>query len=181
MAYAIMDDAGLREIPDGTPFTAGDVQYPGNWLALANVDDVAAIGARPIVEPGPVPAGQVTTGSTLTDDGTTVRRMWTLEAAPAAPVPDGPTLSDWRVGLTLWGRIDDVTAKVAALVSASDPATVMLGKIARERLEYANNVFRAQLLQLKDVVGFTAADVDESLWRAHQVTLGDLSGTWPLS
>lgn len=97
------------------------------------------------------------------------------------PIPDGPTLSDWRVGLTLWGRIDDVTAKVAALVASSNPATVILGKIARERLEYANNVFRAQLLLLKDAVGFTAADVDESLWRAQRVTLGDLSGTWPLA
>ena len=104
---------------------------------------------------------------------------------PALPqptaVPDGPTLSDWRVGLTLWNRIDDVTARVAALVGANDPAKALAGKIARERLEYANFVWRKDLMSLKDVVGFTEADVDESLWRAHQVALGDLSGTWPLT
>ncbi|MCE4223387.1 hypothetical protein HCU64_06455 [Methylobacterium sp. C25] len=100
--------------------------------------------------------------------------------APAQPVPDNPTLSDWRVGLTLWGRIDDVTAKVNALVASSVPAQAMLGKVAKERLEYANNVLCAQLLQLKDAFGFTAADVDESLWRAAQVAKGDLSGQWPL-
>lgn len=103
------------------------------------------------------------------------------ELAAASPVPDNPTLGDWRVGLTLWGRMDDVTAKVAALVASADPSQVMLGKIALERLEYSNNVLRAQLLQLKDAFGFSAADVDESLWRAHQVSTGDLSGKWPLS
>jgi hypothetical protein len=108
-----------------------------------------------------------------------------IVAAGAAPdpsliVPDNPTLSDWRVGLTLWGRIDDVTARVANLVASTTPAQAMLGKIAKERLEYANNVLRAQLLQLKDAFGFSEADVDESLWRAHQVSLGDLSGVWPL-
>ena len=100
---------------------------------------------------------------------------------PPVSVPDSPTLSDWRVALTLWGRMDDVTAKAAALVTSSDPATAMTGKIVTERLEYANNVLRSQLLALKDALGFTAADVDESLWRAHQVSLGDLSGKWPLA
>jgi hypothetical protein len=96
-------------------------------------------------------------------------------------VPDNPTLGDWRVGLTLWGRMDDVTAKVAALVASSDASQAMLGKIATERLEYSNFVQRATLLSLKDALGFTTADVDESLWRAHQVSIGDLSGTWPLT
>ena len=72
-------------------------------------------------------------------------------------------------------------AQAEALVASSDPATAMMGKIVTERLEYANNVFRSQLLTLKDALGFTEADVDESLWRAHQVALGDLSGKWPLS
>ncbi|GEP11441.1 hypothetical protein [Methylobacterium gnaphalii] len=102
-----------------------------------------------------------------------------IAAAPAT-VLDNPTLSDWRVALTLWGRIDDVTAKVNALVASTTPAEAMLGKVAKERLEYANNVLRAQLLQLKDVFGFSADEVDESLWRAAQVSKGDLSGQWPL-
>ncbi|TXN43597.1 hypothetical protein [Methylobacterium sp. WL7] len=104
----------------------------------------------------------------------------TVYKPPAPTVPDNPTLGDWRVGLMLWGRIDDVTAKVAALVSSSDPAKQRIGKVASERLNYSNNVLRAQLLQLKDAFGFTAADVDESLYRAQRVSLGDLSGVWPL-
>jgi hypothetical protein len=107
--------------------------------------------------------------------------------APAV-VPDGPTLSDYRVALTLWGRLDDVTNRVTTLAASTSPQQAMLGKIAKERLEYANNVFRAQLIAPTDasggrfygVFGFTAADVDESLYRAHQVSLGDLSGVWPL-
>ncbi|MEG9528246.1 MAG: hypothetical protein MIL41_21170 [Hyphomicrobiales bacterium] len=101
--------------------------------------------------------------------------------APAPAAPDNPTLGDWRVGLVLWGRMDDVTSRVNALVASSDPAQQRVGKVAYERLNYSNNVLRAQLLQLKDAFGFSAADVDESLYRAHQVSLGDLSGVWPLS
>lgn len=93
---------------------------------------------------------------------------------------DNPTLGDWRVGLTLWGRMDDVTSRVNALVASTDAAQRTLGKVAYERLNYSNNVLRAQLLQLKDAFGFSAADVDESLYRARQVSLGDLSGVWPL-
>lgn len=99
--------------------------------------------------------------------------------APAGP-PDGPTLGDWRVALTLWGRIEDVSAKVAALAASNDAEQQKIGRVATERLNYSNNVFRAQLLQLKDAFGFTAADVDESLYRARQVSLGDLSSVWPL-
>lgn len=97
---------------------------------------------------------------------------------PSLP-QDGPTLSDWRVAVDLWGRLDDITARVAALIASNDAAQVRLGKIARQRLEFANNVYRDQLLALKDAAGFTAADVDESLWRAARVSLGDLSGVWP--
>ncbi|MCJ2039850.1 hypothetical protein MKK55_13015 [Methylobacterium sp. J-059] len=98
------------------------------------------------------------------------------------PLPDNPTLSDWRVGLTLWKRddgtlrIDEVTDKVAVLVKAGNP----MGRIARERLEYANTVIRAQLIQLGPALGFSDAEIDESLWRADRVRQGDLSGVWPL-
>ncbi|AWI87077.1 hypothetical protein C0214_01135 [Methylobacterium sp. DM1] len=99
---------------------------------------------------------------------------------PAPTVPDAPTLSDWRVALTVWGRIDDVTKRVAALVASEDAEKAMLGRIARERLEYANTVQRAQLLQLKDAFGFSADEINESLWRADRVRQGDLSGKWPV-
>jgi hypothetical protein len=104
----------------------------------------------------------------------------TAANAAASTPPDNPTLGDWRVALTLWGRIDDVTGKVSALVSSDKPDQQKLGKIASERLNYSNNVLRAQLLQLKDAFGFSAAEIDESLYRARQVSLGDLSGMWPL-
>lgn len=100
---------------------------------------------------------------------------------PPATALDNPTLGDWRVALTLWGRMDDVTARVNALIAATDAVQRTLGKVAYERLNYSNNVLRSQLLQLKDAFGFTAADVDESLYRARQVSLGDLSGVWPLA
>lgn len=91
--------------------------------------------------------------------------------------PDGPTLSDWRVGLLLWGRRDELLGKVEAEKAKGTP----IGAIADERVNYANNVLRAQLLQLRAVFGFTEAEIDESLWRADRVAKGDLSGVWPLS
>lgn len=90
--------------------------------------------------------------------------------------PDNPTNSDWRVGLVLWGRFAEVEAKV---IAARDGGTVQ-GLIAWQRWEYANNVLRNELMQLMDVFGFTAGEVDESLWRADRVRQGDLSGVWPL-
>lgn len=112
-----------------------------------------------------------------------LRRIDESAEVPEMQAPDNPTLSDWRCALTLWKRpdgkvrIDEVSAKVADLVASGHP----LGRIARERLEYANNVTRAQLVQLAPLFGFTAAEIEESLWRAERVRQGDLSGIWPLS
>ena len=89
-------------------------------------------------------------------------------------VPDGPTLGDWRVALHLWGRLPDVLSRIEDLIATGDP----MGGVVKERVEYSNHVFRAELLLLKDAMGFTEADVDESLYRANQVSLGDLSGVW---
>lgn len=105
-----------------------------------------------------------------------VRALTAEEIAARNPIPDNPTLGDWRVALVLWGRLGDVLARIKALVDTGNP----LGVVAQERVEYSNNVLLAQLLQLKDVFGFTEADVIESLWRADRVSKGDLSGEWPL-
>lgn len=86
-----------------------------------------------------------------------------VETTP--PVPDGPTLSDWRVALITMGRFDAVKA---AIETARDSGAVE-GRIAHERFEYANNVYRAELLRLAPVMGFSEADVDESLRVAAQV------------
>ncbi len=54
------------------------------------------------------------------------------------------------------------------MIKARDSGS-MEGAIAWQRWEYANNVYRADLMALKDSFGFTAADVDESLRRAAAV------------
>ncbi|MBB3905579.1 hypothetical protein GGR33_005119 [Methylobacterium brachythecii] len=97
--------------------------------------------------------------------------------APPVVVPDNPTNSDWRVGLILWQRFAEAEAKV---VAAKDSGSVQ-GLIAWQRWEYANNVLRSELLQLKDVFGFAAADVDESLWRADRISkaIFPASGRFP--
>lgn len=101
-------------------------------------------------------------------------------------VPDNPTLGDWRVALALWQTTDAsgnpvswlnfLTTNVNNLVASGNP----MGQVITQRFEYSNNVKRAELLQLKDFFGFTAEQIDESLYRANQVALGDLSGVWPL-
>lgn len=119
-------------------------------------------------------------GSALSDDQlATLRRVIAAHDATKSTAelpPDGPTLSDWRVGLLLWGRRDELLGKVEAEKAKGTP----IGAIADERVNYANNVLRAQLLQLQAVFGFTEAEIDESLWRADRVAKGDLSGIWPL-
>jgi hypothetical protein len=90
-----------------------------------------------------------------------------VEVAPEIPAPasDQETLSDWRVGLIRAGRFHDVQARV---IAARDAGTED-GLIAWERFEYANHVFRAELLAFKDVFGFTAEEVDASMEWARQV------------
>ncbi|CAO4174972.1 hypothetical protein [Methylorubrum populi] len=184
---------------DGFPrgFYADDIHGP---LMLPVFGPEPEPGADGTVSPAPVigekrnpaiPAGvvEITEAQWLDCVGAPGRRRWNgrgiegVEPQAAKPVaPDHPSLSDWRVGLTLWRRpdgtlrIDELTAKVTALVENRHP----LGRIARERLEYANHVERVQLLQLAEALGFTEAEIEESLWRAERVRLGDLSGTWPL-
>lgn len=115
-------------------------------------------------------------------DAATLKRIQAVVAAhdpskaAAQLPPDGPTLSDWRVALLLWGRREELLGKVEAEKAKGTP----IGAIADERVNYANNVLRAQLLQLRAVFGFSEAEIDESLWRADRVAKGDLTGVWPL-
>lgn len=104
--------------------------------------------------------------------------------------PDNPTLGDWRVGLALWTRQDasgatvtrltDVTNAVAAMMASTDPRLAVMGQVAHQRLEYSNNVLKAEITQLAAAFQFTADDAEESFWRADRVRQGDLSGAWPL-
>lgn len=80
-------------------------------------------------------------------------------AASVLPVPDGPTLSDWRVALIRMGRFAEVEAAVIAARDSGTPE----GLIAWQRFEYANNVYRGELLVLAPLFGFSPAEIDDSL------------------
>lgn len=124
----------------------------------------ATRGIETIVDDA-VPAGKVAIGNELIDDAGSPRRVWTLIDAPPPPIPDGPTLSDWRVALIQMGRFTEVKTAIETAKDSGAPE----GLIAFERFEYANHVYRAELLRLAPVMGFTEADVDESLQVAAQV------------
>ncbi len=81
---------------------------------------------------------------------------------PALPLPE-VTLSDWRVALIDMSRFTDVEAAVLAAKESGSPE----GLIAWQRFEYANHVFRSELIELAPLMGFTEAEVDESLARAR--------------
>lgn len=44
-----------QDIPTGTAFRLGDINYPSNWLALATADDLAAHGIEAVELPDPEP------------------------------------------------------------------------------------------------------------------------------
>lgn len=121
-------------------------------------------GIKAIVD-DTIPDGKVVTGSALVDASGSPRRQWVLEDAPPPRIPDGPTLSDWRVALIQMGRFSDVEA---AIITARDSGSVE-GAVAWQRFEYANNVYRAEMLRLAPVMGFSEADIDQSLTVAAQV------------
>jgi len=184
MTHAIRAGSGWALLPYGE-----DVTYQGVTASYATVmlwsdDEREAFGVYVVPEPDAAPEGQMETSRTLVSRSK--RPVWSVSYQPAPDpkpptAPDNPTLGDWRVGLVLWktpggNRRDEVLAKIKALLDAGHP----LGPVADERVNYSNNVLRADLLALKDAVGFSVEDIEESLWRAAQVQAGDLSGVWPL-
>lgn len=142
---------------NGTVSSYGTVM---NWSPQQRT----AKGIKAIVD-DEIPAGKVQTGSSLVDNAGSPRRVWTLVDAPPPAIPDGPTLSDWRVALIQMGRFSEVKAAIDAAKDSGTPE----GLIAFERFEYANHVYRAELLRLAPVMGFDEADVDESLMVAAEV------------
>lgn len=104
------------------------------------------------------------------------------EIAARNPVPESVSLRFWRTALKLWKTDDGSTRFVAveAAIAAVEKVGSVYGLIAREAFEYANTVDRPTLLAMKDVFGFTAGEVDESLWRADRIGHNDFSGVWPL-
>jgi hypothetical protein len=84
------------------------------------------------------------------------------------PLPP-PTLADWRVALDLMGRLQDVEAAVEAARNSADLQIRVLGSIAYQRLHYANHVYRADLMALRDELGFTEGEIDQSLTLAKNL------------
>jgi hypothetical protein len=167
MFFAIVDAGQPQELEPGRPFVSGDTQHPWAVTQIWSAADLKSIGVYPITETD-IPAGKVSVGSSLTFAKGVVTRKHVLADKPAEPAPDGPTLSDWRVALVVMGRFDDVLEKITA---ARDSGSVE-GAIAWQRFEYANNVYRAELLKLAPVMGFTTEDVEQSLTIAAQVSRG---------
>ena len=179
MTHATRAGSGWALLPYGEDVTCEGVTASYATVMLWSDDEREAFGVFAVPEPDAAPEGQMETSRTLVSRSK--RPVWSVSYQPAPDpkpptAPDNPTLGDWRVALVLWGRLADVLGRIKALVDAGNP----LGVVAQERVEYSNNVLLAQLLQLKDVFGFTEADVIESLWRADRVSKGDLSGVWPL-
>lgn len=169
MPAFINKDGAAVEVFPGVAFVDRDaISRPSNWLDLATPEERAAAGIVEIAEPPAPPAGKVVVPGPLENRDGVLTRSFTLEDAPAPqpdPVPESVTNSDWRVALILWGRFAEVEAKVTA---ARDSGTVE-GLIVWQRWEYANDVFRAELLARREAFGFSAEEVDESLRRAEAV------------
>lgn len=176
MSYAAKPTSTWVLLPYGEPVTLNDTQVSYETLNLWSEEERNKFGIWSIPEPN-TPLNKVETSRELNPSAPEWQVTYT-DLAPVTPsVPDGPTLSDWRVGLMLWGRLDEVKNKVTLQANLGNP----LGKMAQERLEYANHVLKEQLYQIKSVFGFTEAEVDESLWRAYYVSQGDISGNYPVN
>lgn len=136
------------------------------FFLLAPVADLPGEIAQIERETGRIVAGDETlAGARLDSAWAGAEPVLSIGSGEPEPVPDGPTLSDWRVALIQMGRFQDVKAAVEV---ARDSGSTE-GLIAWERFEYANHVFRAELLRLAPVFGFSEAEIDESLRVAAQV------------
>ena len=176
----------------GQTVTAGEIAMSWETMLALTDEERAGYGILAIVDAASPPAGKVETERHLVDMGG--KPAWGAVYADAPPppspvAPDDPTLGEWRIGLTCWRRVDggkvvtrlqDVSAAVAAMQASDDPELMVLGAVAHEKLEYSNNVSRADITKLAPAFHFTADEVEESLWRALRARLGDFSGTWPL-
>jgi hypothetical protein len=140
MKFLVTNDEGLP-----SAFYADDIEYPDG------------------VPPDAVPISDDQWREFINNAG---RRRWqdgaVVDYDPPSSHPgtsEQETLSDWRIGLIKNGRFVDVQARVAA---ARDSGAE-IGLIAWERFEYANYVYRSELMALKDVFGFSASEVDQSM------------------
>lgn len=169
MSYATIKGTAATELYPNTPFTdANGIQHPGNWLELSTPEMRVEAEVFDIVEPPAAPEGKtiVPQGLALID-GVPHRVYDVIDTpAPVVRVPERVTNSDWRVALIQMGKLNEVTAKV----NASNVPNNLIGQIAYQRFEYANEVYLSELMSFKDVFGFTEAEVNESMFTAAAVS-----------
>ena len=169
MTHATKIDGAWALVYPGIPFVdATGISRPGNWLDLASDAEKEEAEVYVVPDPNPPPAGKVEASRDLVGED---RPRWevTYQDAPAPqpePVPETATNSDWRVGLILWGRFAEVEAKVIAARDSGD----VQGLIVWQRWEYANDVYRSELMARREAFGFSEDEVDESMRRGAAVT-----------
>jgi hypothetical protein len=176
MAYALRTSAGPIELAYGQSVSAGDVAFSFETMLSWSATGRAAFGIVPIVEPGPVPAGKVATGSTLQDDNGTVRRVWTLEDAPPAsePVKSLTYVGNCRISadattgaLTILSQTENVSS-VARL--SKGWIRVFSGDATSTEPLFATPIPNDSAIRLARVIKQTSSAVDikttDQLWAA---------------
>jgi hypothetical protein len=107
--------------PVSGPFKdAAGVSHSASVLTLWSQAELAAIGVYPIIETQ-IPAGTVSTGSTLIWDGETVTRVYTSEPAPPPTVPVLIAAVDEHVEATAQSMEYKSAAHCAGYVSSTVP------------------------------------------------------------
>lgn len=102
-----------QPVPLGQMVSYNDTNASAETVRLWSDDERAAWGIY-AVEDDPIPDGKVATGSTLTWDGRTVKREWTLQDTPPPPVPQSITPAQAKAQLYELGLLEDAEALVAS-------------------------------------------------------------------
>lgn len=104
--YATLKDAKWVELQPGQDFVEanGTVSSYGTVLNWSTQQRTAK-GIKTIVDDA-IPAGKVTTGSSLVDDDGSPRRVWTLVDAPPPPVPASISDRQFAQQLAILGTIN---------------------------------------------------------------------------
>lgn len=102
-----------QPVPLGQMVSYDDTNASAETVRLWTDEERAAWGIYP-VQDDPIPDGKVATGSTLTWDGASVRREWTLQDAPPPPAPQSITPAQAKAQLYEMGLLDDAEALVAS-------------------------------------------------------------------
>jgi hypothetical protein len=173
MTFATIQNGSPSPLPT-SDITVGDVQFSYSTMLLWTDAERASYGIYPIVDDA-IPAGKVSTGSTLEKVGNVVQRHWTLADAPPPPVPQ--TISDRQFAQVLamdgliteedalaWVKVGTVPARLQALVDAIPDAAarfsanMLLGGATEFRRDHP------MVSQLGAGLAMTDAQIDD-IWR----------------